>query len=154
LFALARRRIGDEQGARVELERALRLGEPEGYVRPFLHLGEPMEHLLRQWRGEKDAPKARGIRSEYLGKILSAFPHEKVKTNFQRVQHPQLVESLTPREMDVLRLLAEGLTNREIAGRLVISPNTLRVYTTNLYGKLDVHTRAQAVRRAQDLGLI
>ena len=154
LLALARSTLGDMQGASVDLERALSLGEPEGYLRPFIHFGEPMAGLLRTLPGEKESPNFRDARSAYIGRILYAFPKRKQVVPPKGGQHAQLVEPLTPREMDVLRLLAEGLSNRGIAERLYLSPNTLRVYTTNLYAKLEVHNRTQAVTRALSLGLI
>jgi LuxR family transcriptional regulator, maltose regulon positive regulatory protein len=157
LLALARQALGDKQGARRELERALFLGEPEGYMRPFLHLGGAMADLLRQFVEELGASRIRGrdASEAYIRRILAAYTREKPTAARRKVgQHPQLIESLTPREMDVLRLLNEGLSNREIAGRLYLSPNTLRVYTTNLYAKLDVHNRTQAVTRARSLGIL
>jgi LuxR family maltose regulon positive regulatory protein len=156
LLALAHRALGDEQQARAELERALGLGEPEGYLRPFLRLGEPMADYLRLFVKGIAPEKAGGYRVNrgYIHRILAAFPQEKIAGHQQGRQHPQLIEPLTSREMDVLRLLADGLSNREIAGRLYLSPNTLRVYTTNLYAKLDVHNRTQAVTRARDLGIL
>jgi LuxR family maltose regulon positive regulatory protein len=113
-----------------------------------------MEQLLRKLAVEQSSQKVRGDHSEYIARILDSFPRGTPMAHLQAGRQSHLVESLTPREMDVLRLLAEGLSNREIAARLYLSPNTLRVYTTNLYAKLDVHTRARAVRRAQELNLI
>ena len=151
LLAVGRRSLGDEPGARDELRRALQLGEPEGYIRPFVSGGEPIAALIRQMLSENGSP---GPRAEYILRILEAFPQVKPAHPSQKGQHPALLAPLTPREMDVLRLLSEGLSNREIAERLYLSPNTLRVYTTNLYSKMDVHNRTQAVTRAQMLGLI
>jgi len=151
LLACGRRSLGDEPGARDELKRAIQLGEPEGYIRPFVSGGEPIAILLRQMLSEYGSP---GPRAEYILRILEAFPQVKPAHPSLEGQHPALLAPLTPREMDVLRLLSEGLSNREIAERLYLSPNTLRVYTTNLYSKMDVHNRTQAVTRAQTLGLI
>lgn len=148
LLAWARRLLGDEPGAREALARALQLGEPEGYIRPFLSRGEPIADLLHQLLNEN------GPHAAYILSILEAFPHQKPAHQPQDRQHPALLAPLTPREMDVLRLLSDGLSNREIAERLYLSPNTLRVYTTNLYSKMDVHNRTQAVTRAQILGII
>jgi LuxR family maltose regulon positive regulatory protein len=66
---------------------------------------------------------------------------------------PSLIEPLSERELEVLQLIADGLSNREIADRLFLSLNTVKAHTRNIYGKLDVHSRTQAVARAQDLGL-
>ena len=151
LMAWARRMLGDEPGARDELRQALELGEPEDYIRPFVSRGEPIADLLRHMLGENGSLRPH---SKYTLTILEAYPQQKPIRQPQEGQHPALLAPLTPREMDVLRLLSEGLSNREIAERLYLSPNTLRVYTTNLYSKMDVHNRTQAVTRAQMLGLI
>jgi LuxR family maltose regulon positive regulatory protein len=151
LKAWAHHALGDEPGALHELRRALDLGEPEGYIRPFVSRGELIAGPLRQMLGENVSP---GPRAEYILRILEAFPQKTPARRPQEGQHPALLAPLTPREMDVLRLLAVGLSNREIAEKLYLSPNTLRVYTTNLYSKMDVHNRTQAVTRAQMLGLI
>jgi LuxR family maltose regulon positive regulatory protein len=144
----------DMYGARQNIERALTLANPEGAMRPFLDLGEPMANLLHHLMRDRESEKLRSEHSNYLDQILDRLsPRMNKKAALQGKNSPG-IDPLTPREMDVLHLLAEGLTNREIAGRLFVSPNTMRVYTTNLYSKLDVHTRAQAVRRAQELKLI
>jgi LuxR family maltose regulon positive regulatory protein len=115
-----------------------------------------MATLLRQLVEKKQSSRLnRGsVSGEYINRILGMFPGETGNAHAQNKPQPQLIDLLTPREMDVLRLLGEGLSNREIAGRLYLSPNTLRVYTTNLYAKLDVHNRTQAVTHARDLGII
>lgn len=145
---------GDMQGSRQNIERALSLGEPEGYLRPFLNCGQPMADMLRWLERDRDSGQIRKMYAAYLDRLANAFRNGTPHANLAVKPNNPLTEPLTPREMDVLRLLAEGLSNREIAGRLFVSPNTLRVYTTNLYAKLDVHARAQAVKRAQELGLI
>ncbi len=77
-------------------------------------------------------------------------PHVRVDVPHVRVD----VEPLSERELEVLRLIAEGLTNREIAARLALALSTVKVHTRNIYGKLDVHSRVQAVARARDLALL
>jgi LuxR family maltose regulon positive regulatory protein len=116
-----------------------------------------MAAFLRELAEEKEDREVRVNRASrnYIRRILIAYPGDIFPVSHpQAKQHSQLIESLTPREMDVLRLLEEGLSNREIADRLYLSPNTLRVYTTNLYTKLDVHNRTQAVIRARALEII
>jgi ATP/maltotriose-dependent transcriptional regulator MalT len=87
---------------------------------------------------------------EYGRKILSVFDNAPRKTK----QADGLVERLSEREIEVLRYIADGLSNPEIARRLYLSPNTLKAHTQNIFLKLDVHKRVQAVSRAKELGLI
>jgi LuxR family transcriptional regulator, maltose regulon positive regulatory protein len=129
--------------ALVSLERALALAAPEGYVRLFINEGAPMEALL------KLAVK-RLIEPAYARALLAAFspPVERPQV------HPDLIEPLSERELDVLRLLATDLGGPEIARALMISPNTTRTHTKNIYDKLGVNSRRSAVRRAAELGLL
>ena len=124
------------------LERALGLAEPEGYVRVFIDEGEPMVRLLRQ-------AVSRHIVSEYASKLLAEFGSQ---ANLK--PGTRLLEPLTDREMEVLQLLAEGLSNPEIARRLFIALPTVKSHTRNIYRKLDIHTRKQAVAQAQALGIL
>lgn len=143
LQALAQWRRGDRAGALTALEWALRLAEPEGYVRLFADLGLPMARLLQEAR-------ARQVRPEYVEKLLAACG-----TDLAPAPGPgTLPEPLTRREQELLALLAAGLTNREIAEVLVISPETVKKHTGSIYGKLGVRSRTQAAARARELGLI
>jgi LuxR family maltose regulon positive regulatory protein len=125
----------------------LQLAEPEGYISTFVDEGEPMQkmlsHLLNQSR--LDAPL-----SAYAGRLLSAFE----LVPYKPLQSGGLVEPLSERELEVLRYIAEGLSNPEIASRLYLSPNTLKAHAQNIFMKLDVHNRLQAVSKAKELGLI
>jgi len=144
LRALAFHARGDIAQAMGALERALSLAEPEGYVRVFLDEGEPMARLLYR-------AAAHGIAPEYAGRLLAAFPAlEPV------AQEPQadMVEPLSKRELEVLQLIAEGLSNQEIAQRLFISLRTVKWHTSNIYGKLGVKNRTQAVVKARSLGVL
>jgi LuxR family maltose regulon positive regulatory protein len=99
---------------------------------------------------------SRGVAGEYVEKLLAAFG-TMVPSDGQNVpgsQRPLLVEPLSERELEVLQLLAAGLSNPEIAGELVIAVSTVRSHLKNIYGKLDVHRRWDAVRRAEQLGLL
>lgn len=128
------------------LARALSLAEPENYVRVFLDKGEPMARLLYQ-------AASRGILPEYTGKLLAAFPAEEHVLPFTIIA-PALVEPLSARELEVMGLIASGLTNGEIAQRLYIAVGTVKNHTKNIYSKLNVHSRARAIARSRELNLI
>ncbi|MFQ5857178.1 MAG: LuxR C-terminal-related transcriptional regulator [Anaerolineae bacterium] len=159
LQALALQARGDVEQALAVLERAISLAEPEGYVRTFIDEGKPMGKLLRQ-------AVVRGIAVDYVGKLLSVFRLEgsrlKVKgssaplPNFQpsTFQPATLVEPLSERELEVLRLLTTRLSTTEIADQLYISVHTVRSHVKSIYGKLGVHSRDEAVTRAKELNLI
>jgi LuxR family transcriptional regulator, maltose regulon positive regulatory protein len=141
--SLARWRRGDGPGALATLERALRLAEPENYVRLFADLGLPLARLLQEAR-------SRGVMPEYVQRLLAAFG-----AGVPALQAgPALPEPLTARETEVLQLLAAGLTNREIADKLVISPGTVKKHSANIYAKLGTGNRVQAVARARELDLL
>ncbi len=148
LRALTLEAQGNRTGALSTLERALVLAEPEGYIRLFIDEGPLMWALLRHARG-------RGIVPGYVATLLAAFGEQ--HTSDLPPPSPRssvLLEPLTERERDVLRLLLEGASNREIAHRLVLSVNTVKRHVYNLCGKLGVQSRAQAIIRARDLNLL
>lgn len=133
--------------AMAALERALILAEPEGYVRVFTGEGEGMAHLLKQ-------AAAQGIRLAYVNKLLATLVSEiRVSAPASRIT-PPLVEPLSAREVEVLRLLTTPLTSTEIAQTLFIAVSTARTHIKNIYSKLNVHTRQDAIQRAKDLGLL
>jgi LuxR family maltose regulon positive regulatory protein len=135
------------------LSRAFALGEPEGYVRTFVDLGPPMRDLLL-------VAGRRGIAPGYVPRLLAAFPDlepDSIPSPAARPKRRQiedLVEPLTDREVQILRRLAAGLTNRQIAEELYLSINTIKWYTTQIYGKLEVSRRAEAVARAHELSIL
>jgi LuxR family maltose regulon positive regulatory protein len=100
---------------------------------------------------------ARGIAPDYVRRLLAAFPvaePEQAAPLETRAPESDLIEPLSERELRVLQLIAEGLTNPEIAPRLFLALNTVKTHSSNIYGKLDVHSRTQAVARARALGLL
>ncbi len=148
LQALAHEARGNIPPALVSLERALTLAEPEGYVRIFVDEGEPMRVLLRH-------AAAGGIASSYTRRLLSAFdePAEPVSAPM-RTAGAELPEPLTGREVEILRLVAAGMRNQEIADQLFISLATVKRHIANTYGKLGVSHRTQAITRASELNLL
>jgi LuxR family maltose regulon positive regulatory protein len=144
LQAVAHWRRGQQAGAMTALERALRLAEPEGYLRLFADLGLPMLRLLQEAR-------SRDVLPDYVEKLRAAF-HDQESSASQAAT--ALPEALTSREQEVLRLIAAGLTNREIAEALVVSPETVKKHTGSIYSKLGVGNRTQAAARGRELDLL
>jgi LuxR family maltose regulon positive regulatory protein len=125
------------------LGQALILAQPHGYIRTFAEAGQRLAPLLQK-------TARRGLAPEYAGKILAAIQgSRKAPTTIAG-----LVEPLTEREIEVLGLVAAGLSNREIAGSLFLSLGTVKTHIHNLYGKLEVRNRTQAIARARELKLI
>ena len=122
----------------------LSLGEPDGYVRVFVGEGEPMAALLRE-------AASRGICPAYVKRLLALF--EPVAVPAQAPTTASLIEPLSERENQVLQLLKTDLSGPEIAEKLMVSVNTVRFHTKNIYGKLGVTNRRAALRRAEELGL-
>jgi LuxR family maltose regulon positive regulatory protein len=155
LKALALQAQGDVNQALRSLERALSIAEPGGFVRIFVDEGEPMLQLLRQ-------AATRGIAPGYVRRLIAAYdlPAQAGMNGAPGDTHKPaqiiqpLVEPLSKREMDVLRLLATGMTNPEIAQELYVATSTVRSHLKNIYSKLNVHKRWDAVHRAEELGLL
>jgi len=140
----------DTDQAIITLEHALSLAEPRGYIRIFVDEGPPMARLLYK-------AISRGVAPDYVRRLLAAFlVEERGQTDPPKSQAPEseLIEPLSERELEVLQLIAEGLTNPEIASKLYLSLNTVKAHTRNIYGKLDIHNRTQAVARARALGIL
>jgi LuxR family maltose regulon positive regulatory protein len=143
LLALAHHMQGDIPAALTALEHALTLAQPEGYVRIFVDEGHSISLLL-----EKSAKH--GIAPNYVRQLLQAFGKVEDRARVDR----GLIEPLSDRELEVLRLLGTDLDGPDIARRLVVSLNTLRTHTKNIYTKLGVNNRREAVRRTEELGLL
>jgi LuxR family maltose regulon positive regulatory protein len=148
LQALADQARGDAPGALAALERALTLAEPEGYVRVFAAEGAAMASLLR--RVAKQRPTW-----DYVRRLLNACSRAGGATAAgQAAARQPLVEPLSERELDVLRLLSSDLDGPDIARELTVSLNTLRTHTRSIYAKLGVNSRRAAVRQAAELNLL
>jgi LuxR family maltose regulon positive regulatory protein len=150
LQAVAHQAHGEKDKAVQLLGDALALAEPGGLIRTFVDEGPPMAELLYE-------TLSRGIAPDYARRLLAAFPAvEREQTTQSKPQAPEseLIEPLSDREIEVLQLIAEGLTNQEIASRLFLSLNTVKVHTRNINGKLGVHTRTQAVAMGRALGIL
>jgi LuxR family maltose regulon positive regulatory protein len=157
----------DTAEAHAALARALALGEPEGFVRSFLDEGEPMRAALRDWRlalGQQAPLSDEQQRlASYADRLLAAFP-----TPGGAAPTPAappmpaatpagiapLLEPLRERELEVLRLIAAGYTNPEIANQLVLGLSTIKTHINHLFQKLGVSSRTQAIARARALGLL
>jgi LuxR family maltose regulon positive regulatory protein len=163
-LALAHQAQGDAPAARAALERALTLAQPEGYVRAFVNEGETMRLLLADFRALIEKQKRHEDQQliGYVDNLLAAFGKssdvQSSHRHFAQAQvsfSPQpLIEPLSPRELEVLRLIQQGLSNQEIADRLYLALSTVKGYTRTLFEKLQVQRRTEAVARARELGLL
>jgi LuxR family transcriptional regulator, maltose regulon positive regulatory protein len=159
LQALAHQAQGNITPALAPLGRALTLAEPEGYIRIFVDEGKPMADLLTRMEAEGGPLQVR----EYILKLLSAFEMHKefspsgdapVGENRPSAGAQPLIEPLSERELEVLRLLGTDLNGPEIARTCMVSLSTVRTHTQNIYAKLGVNNRRAAVRRAEELKLL
>jgi LuxR family maltose regulon positive regulatory protein len=149
LQAIAYHAQGDLPAALLPLQQALTLAEPEGYVRMFLDEGPSMLQLLRE-------ASAREITPDYTGKLLAAFEAEKRKSEDKPDLAPAqpLINPLSQRELKILQLIAQGLSNREIGERLFLALDTVKGHNRIIFDKLQVQRRTEAVARAHELGLL
>jgi LuxR family maltose regulon positive regulatory protein len=151
LTALAHHTLEETPTALDFLSQALTQAEPLGYVRLFVDEGQPMAALLLCAISQNVAP-------DYASKLLAAFPKDLHGTvQYQKdltVSKQALVEPLSEREIEVLQLMAEGYKYKEIAKRLVISINTIRHHNRNIFGKLNVNSRLEAIDRAREMHLL
>ncbi|RPI31179.1 MAG: helix-turn-helix transcriptional regulator, partial [Chloroflexota bacterium] len=159
--------LGENEASLEDVARALELAEPEGFISIFIEEGSSIEGalttLIRQNRPGK-------VQLEYVKSILAAFsaspasgelPGKRSEAS-EPTGHSMasademtiLVEPLSRRELDVLRLICEGCSNQEIAGRLVLSLHTVKKHTSNIFSKLDIKSRTQAIARARELKLL
>jgi LuxR family maltose regulon positive regulatory protein len=149
--------IGEKEKAAELLDEVLARAEPEGFIRLFVDEGDAMAELL-------SAAAAQGIRPDYVGKLLAAFEAEKQKSEYKPDLAPHLpeghrdgeplIEPLSQRELKILQLIAQGLSNREIGERLFLALDTIKGHNRKIFDKLQVQSRTEAIARARELGLL
>jgi LuxR family maltose regulon positive regulatory protein len=155
LQAVALRANGEKDKAVQLLGEALALAEPGGCIRIFVDEGAPMAHLLSE-------AAARGIMPDYIAKLLAAFPGAareagqttKPSAAATRSGPSSLVEPLSPRELEILKLITQGLSNREIGERLFLALDTVKGHNRRIFDKLQVQSRTEASARARELDLL
>ena len=149
LQALAYHAQGDLSTALLPLHHALALAEPEGYVRIFVDEGSPMDQLLRE-------TASHGIMPDYPGKLLAAFEAENRKSEDKPglPSAESLIDPLSQRELKILQLISQGLSNREIGERLFLALDTIKGHNRKIFDKLQVQSRTEAIARARELGLL
>ncbi len=152
LEVVVREANGDEETAVQLLSEALVAAEPGGFVRIFVDEGPEMAKILTK-------AAVQGIRPNYIDKLLAAFEAETRPSRLTRPPTPTtllqpLMELLSPRELEVLELIAVGLSNREIGERLFLALDTIKGHNRKIFGKLHVKKRTEAVARARELGLL
>ena len=164
LRALALHAEDNTPEALIALEQALSLAEPEGYIRVFVDEGEALRWLLSEFRLPIEMRSTH--LHAYLDKLLAAFPEPALLRPLSHIsQHTatlrghlsavsHVIEPLSDRELEVLRLIADGLSNHEIATKLVVGLGTVKTHINNIFGKLAVKNRTQAVARARELNLL
>jgi LuxR family maltose regulon positive regulatory protein len=149
-------KMSEDEKALSLLQRTLDLAKPEGFVRIFTSKGPPMLRILQ-------IAFSRGIETEYIKELIPAFGSTGVFNEFVKspafkarpeLESTGLIEPLSVRELQVLRLLQSVMTSEEISRELFVSVNTTRTHIRNIYGKLAVHGRIEAIQKAKDLGLI
>jgi len=152
LRSLVFQRQGERQAAEADLDRALTLAQPEGYVRLFVEAGPPMQRLLTQWLSHTAVPPDLQTFANQL--LLQFVAAPAPSGEWLSGAGETMVEPLSPRELEVLQIMALGKTNKEIAQQLVIAPGTVKAHSASIYRKLDVVNRTEAVGRARELGIL
>ena len=148
LQAIAQRAHGEKDKALRTLAETLTLAEPAGFIRSFIDEGLPMAQLLSE-------AAAQVIMPDYTGKLLAAFEAEQqTKDRLSPPASQFMVEQLSQRELEVLQLIAQGLSNQEISARLFLALDTVKGHNRRIFDKLQVQRRTEAVARARELGLL
>ncbi len=147
LTALAYQQQGQQAQATAVFQQALTLAEPAGFIRTFLNAGQPIAAVLATLK------PANAKQQTYIQTLLDAFQGDS-KNSATRTPHSALLEPLSERELEVLLLVANGRSNRQIADELYLAIGTVKKHISNIFGKLQVSSRTQAVARARELNLI
>jgi LuxR family maltose regulon positive regulatory protein len=147
--SIALYKTGEKEKAVALLGEVLARAEPEGFIRLFLDEGDAMVQLLLE-------AASRGIMPDYIGKLLAAFEAGKRKSKEKPDLPPQqpLIEPLSQRELKIIHLIAQGLSNREIGERLFLALDTIKGHNRKIFDKLQVQSRTEAIARARELGLL
>jgi LuxR family maltose regulon positive regulatory protein len=158
LRALAFQLAGWQEKALDSLRESVELATPEGYARTFIDLGESMRRLISNLRSQVGKQTSLVL---YLDQIMATFPASPPAGKAMGITSADqpsiihhLVEPLSPRELQVLRMVAQGLSNQEIAVRLVVALSTVKAHTNSIFGKMGVKSRTQAIARARELDLL
>jgi LuxR family maltose regulon positive regulatory protein len=153
--ALVHQAQGNRLHALAALERALALAEPEGYLRAFVDEGEAMRRLLRDFRPSDERQAAQSLR-RYADRIVKTFsrPNDSISQATITTLAAELIEPLTDRELEIIRLIADGKSNREISQRLYLALSTVKGHNLRIFDKLQAQNRTEAVARARELGLL
>lgn len=157
LQALALHALGENEPARQALKEALTMAEPGGFIRLFLDAGEPMRLMLQDlesWMEQYPQEQDQRLKP-YVEKLLTAFSAPvDTKSSEPAGQQSGLIEPLSPRELEVLQLISQGLSNQEIGRRLYLALDTVKGHNRRIFEKLQVNRRTEAIARARELGLI
>ncbi|MCP4537495.1 MAG: response regulator transcription factor, partial [Chloroflexi bacterium] len=149
LQAIALNALGDHKPARSALREGVALGAPGGYIWRWLNTGPRVGPLLRDLRDDRDTSQALHL---YLDSLLHACRAAFGEPT--RTQPGEMLDPLTPRELEITRLICKGYSNPEIASELMVTVNTIKKHTSNIYGKMGVRSRTQAIARAHQLNLL
>ena len=149
LQAVAHYLHGEKNLAVQLLGETLALAEPHGFIRLFVDEGIPMDKLLAAAAADRMMP-------DYIEKLLATFKAEEYKhtDNAHLITPQSLIDPLSQREIEILRLIAQGLSNHEISARLFLALDTIKGHNRRIYAKLQVQRRTEAVARARALGLL
>ncbi len=149
LQAIALHIQGEQNQALQLLGDALFLAESAGFIRTFVDEGIPMKRLLSE-------AAERGMLPDYIGRLLAAFESERQNSakNVYRPTERTLIEPLSQRELEVLQLITQGLSNQDISTRLFLALSTVKGHNQRIFAKLDVQSRTEAIARARELGLL
>jgi len=154
---------GEYASAEDQMQQALSIAEPEGFIRIFVDAGVPAKSLVARCRSSMIEGKKRGKEVSahilaYVDRLLSMFPsvdnEKSSKPRRKEIPCPDLIDPLTERELEVLQLIADGFSNKEIAEKLVVTVGTVKTHTSNIYRKLDVLGRTKALAKAHQFNLV